>query len=661
MTGTLIPTIAPYGTWASPIDAAMVAAGAKPLSSPAFDGDAIVWIEGVPAEGGRMTLMRDQHGRRTSVTPAPFNLRTRVHEYGGGAFAVDQGIAYFSNFIDNAIYRLAPGTEAVVLTDDRRRRYADLTVDRARQRLLCVCEDHRIQAKEPRASLVALNFEPGNGHIAPPRELVAGHDFYAAPRLSPDGGTLAWLCWNHPLMPWDGAALWIARVADDGALVDARHIAGGADESLCMPVWSPAGVLHVVSDRTGWWNIHRVDGEYLTNVCPMDAEFGVPAWEFGESLYGFSDADTIIATSIRDGACSLLSIDARTGAWAAIDTGFSFLDDVQVGADHAVALAASETTPIQAVCIDLASGHHRVLSTSVEHLPSPRYLSTPRRIRFASADGRNVSAVFYPPKNDDWRAPTGECPPVIVQSHGGPTTMTNSALRLGNQFWTSRGFAVLDVDYGGSSGYGRAFREVLRGRWGIVDVEDCVAAALYVANHAWVDRDRMAIRGGSASGFTTLCALAFHDVFKAGASAFGVADLATFVQDTHKFESRYADFLFGPAENHARVFADRSPYLHADRIRAPMIFFQGMDDRVVPPSQSETMVRALRERGIPVAYLPFEGEGHGFRRFESLRRIPEAELDFYSRVFGFVPADRVEPVEIDGLPAPTRPPAESAS
>ncbi len=636
------PTIAPFGSWKSPFSAQQLAAGTRPLSAPQIDGGHVYWLEGLAAEGGRVAAVRaGPDGTSTVVTPAPFNVRSRVHEYGGGALLVTGGTLYFSNHADNLVYRQTGESAPQALTSNSLHRHADFVLDTRRQRLIAVREDHSQTGQEARNSLVAIGLAGGEP------ELTGGFDFYAAPRLSPDGRQLAWLCWNHPQMPWEGSELWLADVGDDGNLARARRIAGGPDESLCQPLWSPRGELFVVSDRSGWWNLHRVAGEALQAVCPMQAEFGQPQWVFGQAMFGFTGDDEIVATFIEQGLSKLIRIDLAGGRAHAIDTLFTDLDDLRAGPGFVVAVAGSPSAPEQVVRIAAASGAHRVLARSVDDLPDAGDLSLPESLRYPSRDGRVAHAFFYPPCNGDFVAPAGELPPLIVMSHGGPTSMSSSTLRLPVQYWTSRGFAVLDVNYGGSSGFGRAYRNLLKGRWGVVDVEDCVAGARHLAESGRVDRERMAIRGGSAGGFTTLCALTLHRMFKAGASYYGVSDLKALDDDTHKFESRYNTYLIAPPPERERLYAERSPALHADRLSCPVIFFQGLDDKVVLPAQSEMMVEALKARGIPVAYLTFEGEGHGFRRRETIQRTLEAEASFYAQVFGFALADPVEPVDIE--------------
>jgi dipeptidyl aminopeptidase/acylaminoacyl peptidase len=620
------------GTWPSPVSAARVAAGSKPLSSLRIDGARIHWLEGLPEEGGRVAAMVSAPGASLPrlITSAPLNVRTRVHEYGEGAYAVAGETLYLSNFADNLVYRQDAEGVARPITRDSAQRHADFELDAARRRIIAVREDHRAGSHEARNSLVAIACEG----TADPVELAAGHDFYAAPRLSPDGRRLAWLAWNHPSMPFFDTELWLADIAADGVLVAPRRIAGGIGESLAQPQWSPDGCLVVVSDRSGWWNLYRVDAhDALEALCPMNAEFAHPQWVFGRNMFGFNGANEIIATCIEQGVSRLGRIDLATRRWTPIASACTDIEELRVGPGFFAIIGGSPMMPRQVVRIDLASGASAVLASSVDELPDAGFLSAAQAIEFPSARGRTAYAFYYAPTHPDFVGPQGERPPLVVTSHGGPTSSTNTSLRLNVNFWTSRGFALVDVNYGGSTGYGRAYRELLQHAWGIVDVEDCVAAARHLAGRGLVDARRMAIRGASASGFTTLCALIFHDVFKAGASYFGVSDLAGLDADTHKFESRYTSYLVARSD-----YAARSPLAHADRLNSPVIFFQGLDDKVVTPAQSESMVAAMKRRGVPVEYHAFEGEGHGFRKAATIERCLEAELAFYGRVFGFGPA-----------------------
>ena len=635
------PIVAPFGTWASPITAARVAAGVRPVASPRLVGDRVLWLQSLPEEGGRIALATaGADGRARIVTPAPFNVRTRVHEYGGGAFAAAGDTIWFSNFADNLLYTQAGDAPPVALTSDGRERHADLELDARHVRLVAVREAHG-PAGEPRNTLVGIALD-GSGATT----LAHGADFYASARVSPEGRRLAWLQWNHPDMPWQGTELWLAAIADDGTLAHARRVAGGRDESLCQPVWAPDGRLHVVSDRSGFWNLYRLEVGGLVPVLPMAAEFGLPMWVFAQSSYGFNGPHEIVATCRENAISRLLRIDLRSGAATTVATPFDDIAELRVGPGFALVEAGSPTQTTCIARIDLDDGAATVLARSADDLPDASLLSAPRAISYPSADGRTAHAFHYPPCNAGYAGPAGERPPLIVIIHGGPTAMTTSTLRLSTQFWTSRGFAVLDVNYGGSTGFGRAYRQLLSGQWGIVDVEDCIAGARHLVEQGLVDGERLAIRGGSAGGYTTLAALAFHDVFKAGASHYGVGDLRALDADTHKFESHYTNDLLAPLPERERLYRERSPLLAADRLSCPVIFFQGLDDKVVPPAQAEAMVAALQARGIPVAYLPFEGEGHGFRRKETVQRALEAELSFYAQVFGFEPGDDIERVPL---------------
>jgi dipeptidyl aminopeptidase/acylaminoacyl peptidase len=632
---------APYGAWASPISAAMVAAGSTPLSFPAIDGRSIYWIEGRASEGGRNVIVRlTEDGTRADLNPAPWNARSRVHEYGGRAYVIIDDCVYFSHYADNQIYRVRHGDTPQAVTRGVNRRYADFAYDRRRNRLIAVCEDHSQPGVEAVNGLVAIGLPSGEETI-----LAEGCDFYASPRLSPNGRQLAWLSWNHPNMPWDGCELWLATFDETGQLVDQKKIAGGESESIFQPEWSPDGRLHFVSDRSGWWNLYRADIGTITPLCPGAAEFGRAQWQFGMTMYGFAGDGGIICTCMRDGVFELAHLDGRGGKLVPLDTPYMDVQDIVIGNGFAVLVAGSATCPYEVTRLDLQTGETKVLAQSVATLPAAGYLSTPRTMRFPTTGGEIAHAFYYPPANADFAGPANEAPPLIVISHGGPTSVATNTLKLSTQFWTSRGFALLDVNYRGSVGFGRKYRDALNGGWGIVDVDDCECGARFVSEQNLADPERLIIRGASAGGFTTLCALAFRNTFKAGASHFGVADLASLAADTHKFESRYEIRLVGSAV----LYAERSPAQHPERISCPMIFFQGLDDKVVPPAQSEIMADALRARGVPVAYVTYEGEGHGFRKAENIRRTLEAEWYFYSLVFGFELPEKITPVEIENL------------
>jgi dipeptidyl aminopeptidase/acylaminoacyl peptidase len=477
---------------------------------------------------------------------------------------------------------------------------------------------------------------------------VDGNDFYAAPRVSPDGNQVAWLAWDHPRMPWQGTELWLAEIAPDGAFVNGRLVAGGEDESVCQPEWSPSGELHFVSDRSGWWNLYRYAGGVVQPVYEMQAEFGAPHWTFGGSMYGFDGDGGIVCTFIEDGVSRLARL--RGGVLEPIDNPYQEIRELRVDGSKVALLGGAPTIALELASIGLAGGAREVLARSIEQLPNAGYLSVPRSISYPSVGGRTAHAFHYPPANRDFELPAGELPPLIVIGHGGPTGMATSTLKLATQFWTSRGFAVLDVNYGGSTGFGRAYRDLLKGQWGVIDVEDCVEGARWLAAQGLADPGRLLVRGSSAGGLTVLNALIFHDVFRAGASYYGVSDLKGLDADSHKFESHYNEYLVAPAPQADAVYRERSPINHTGKLRRPMIFFQGLDDKVVPPQQSQVMVDALAARGVPVAYITLEGEGHGFRKADSIVRTLEAELYFYLRIFGIAAPQGLAPIAIANLP-----------
>ncbi len=637
---------APYGSWKSPITPDLITSASIRLGTTVIEGDDTYWLEGRPTEGGRNVLVhRTPDGTTKDLTPQPFNVRTRVHEYGGGDYTVNNGVIYFSNFADQRVYRLTPGSTPEPITPESMRRFADYTFDQRRNRLICVCEDHTDTTREAVNTLVSIPLD-GSGRV---EELVAGNDFYSTPRLSPDEAQLAWLTWKHPNMPWDGTELWVGDIID-GQIVAGRRVAGGPRESIFQPAWSPDGILHFVSDRTGWWNLYRLqDGTYHP-LCERDAEFGMPQWVFGMSSYGFVSPERIVCRYTQHGNEHLASLDTTNGTLDTIHVPFTLVREVLVSPSRVIFRGASPDTPLSVVQFDLDSTETTILRSSSSAAVDAAYLSMPHAIEFPTEHEQTAHAFFYPPRNRDFVAPSDELPPLLVMSHGGPTSATTSMLNLEIQFWTSRGFAVVDVNYGGSTGYGRAYRERLNGQWGIVDVDDCINAANYLVKRRDVDGNRLAITGGSAGGYTTLCALTFRDTFKAGGSHYGIGDIESLLADGHKFESRYDSTLIGPYPQSKALYRERSPLYHVDSLSVPVIFFQGSEDKVVTPNQAESMVAALRTKGVPVAYLLFEGEGHGFRRAENIKRALEAEFYFYSRVFGFTPADQIEPVEIENMP-----------
>ena len=651
-----MPTVAPYGTWTSPLPARAVAAGELRLSAVDVDGGLsavasaeagdIYWVEGRPQEGGRNVLVRRAlDGSIADVTPPGSNVRTRVHEYGGKAYAVSGRVVYYANFADGRIYRGdAP------LTPEGKWLYADFELDPHRRRLICVREDHTQTGREAINTIVGVNVESGECDV-----LAEGYDFYSTPRLSPDGSQLAWICWRHPRMPWDGTELWVARVTASGALEDHTRIAGGDTESIYQPGWSPDGMLYFSSDRNGWWNLYRSDRANRSDrsVVPVleqplpGAEFGRPEWVFGTATWSFAGPSRLVVTYTRRGRWHLATIDVASGTLEGPPEGGHYVQKIDLQphdwltatATHAVLTAGSATGPDAVVRVDLANGAVETIRSASTVALDSRDISVAQPIEFATTGGLTAHAFYYPPHNSAFTAPAGERPPLIVITHGGPTAATKPTLTLEVQFWTTRGFAVVDVNYGGSSGYGREYRERLNGKWGIVDVDDAINATRYLAAEGMADAGRLIIRGGSAGGYTTLAALTFHPgVFKAGASYYGISDLEVLEVDTHKFESRYSHSLIGPYPERKDIYYERSPIHFVDRLASPLILFQGLEDKVVPPNQSQMMADALRAKGLPVVYLTFEGEQHGFRKAETIIACLEAELKFYGDVFNFLPA-----------------------
>jgi dipeptidyl aminopeptidase/acylaminoacyl peptidase len=643
---TIMTHIASFGSWKSPITSDLIVSESIKFEQVVLDGSDMYWIERRPAENGRSVIVqRTKDGNRTDMLPLPFNARTSVHEYGGGSYTVSDGSIYFSNFSDQHLYRLIPGSTPQPIAFMEQMRSADYVIDHRRNCMICVREDHTLSDLEPANTLVSVSLD-GSGKS---QVIVSGSDFYSSPRISPDGSFLAWLTWNHPNMPWDSTELWVGKIGEDGSIIQSQCITGNAHESIFQPEWSAEGILHFVSDRTGWWNLYRWQDGKVIALYEMEAEFGVPQWVFGYSTYAFVSSHAIVCSFIKQGTAYLGYLDTTTGKLDYIGSPYSRIEWVHASPDHAVFICSSPTECSAVVKLDLDTFSIQVLHQSYEARIAADYLSIAEPIEFPTEHGLTAYAFFYPPKNRDYTAPPGEFPPLVVESHGGPTGMTYSELDLGIQYWTSRGIAVLDVNYGGSTGYGRTYRQRLEGQWGVIDVDDCVNGARYLVEQGLVDGNRLAITGGSAGGFTTLCALTFRNVFKAGASHYGISDLEALVRDGHKFESHYEHRLIGPYPERRDLYHTRSPINFVDRLSCPIIFFQGLEDKVVPPNQAELMVAALRVKKMPVAYITFEGEQHGFRQAKNIKRALDTELYFYSRVFNFTPADAVELVHIENL------------
>jgi dipeptidyl aminopeptidase/acylaminoacyl peptidase len=636
--------ITPYGSWKSPITTGLMTAQTISPGKVTIDGRELYWLEGRPLEGGRYALVRLTPGKDPEdCLPKEFNVRSRVHEYGGGAFTVFEGCIYFVNFKDQHVYVQKPTETPSLLTPTEGFRYADFAIDHLRNRLICVREDHTAPG-ETANTIVAISLSgQDNGTV-----MIAGDDFFSNPRLSPDGSHLAWLCWNHPNMPWDGCELWVAEVNQDGSLVNKVRVAGGKDESIFQPEWSPESVLHFISDRSGWWNLYRL-GEGLVPLCPMEADFGVPQWEFDTRTYDFISGNDLLCTFTQEGIWKLARLSTVTKTLTPIDLPYTEYSTIHTGDGFATMEVASACEPRTLIRLDLTTGQTVVLRRSFEPTLDPGYFSLPQAVEFPTENNQIAHAFYYAPTNPDYKAPEGELPPLMVVSHSGPTSSASTALRYGLQYWTSRGFAVLDVNYGGSSGFGRAYRQRLNGNWGIVDVDDCCNGARWLAAQGLVDPKRLAIRGGSAGGYTTLAALTFRNVFSAGASHYGICDLEAMATDAHKFESHYLDNLIGPYPESKELYKARSPIHHLQNLATPLILFQGEEDKVVPASQSRMMFEAVRAKKIPVAFLMFAGEQHGFRQAANIQRSYEAEYYFYSRIFKFNLSEAIEPVCIENL------------
>jgi dipeptidyl aminopeptidase/acylaminoacyl peptidase len=597
----------------------------------------IHWLEARPSEAGRQVVMAARPGGGCEeLSRAGENVRTRVHEYGGGDYRVSGGELFTVRFEDQRLYRGAgpmspPG-----------RHYADMVRSPDGNWLVAVEEVPR-SGQEPENRLVAFDLSGAGGA---PQVLAGGHDFFSTPCFAPDGSELAFIAWDHPDMPWDATRLYRMAWGEAGSRGQAHGVAGGSSESVVQPRYSPAGALTFVSDRSGWWNLYQDAGSEFRPLCARAAEFAGPHWVFGMRSYDFVDAHRILCAYREPGGDRLGLLDTETGAVE--DVRIPMTDVVGLATEGGMAgiVAAGRTSPAAVYTLDCGTGALECLRSSLDGAWDDRWGAEPEAIEFPTEAGLTAHAFFYPPRHPEVEGPRQSRPPLLVKSHGGPTSQATAGLDLRIQYWTSRGFAVVDVNYGGSTGYGRAYRERLAGSWGIVDVLDCVNASRWLASEGRVDEGRLAISGGSAGGFTTLCALTFHDHFGAGASHYGVGDLEALARDTHKFESRYLDKLIGPYPEASDLYRARSPVHHTEQLNCPVVFFQGLEDRVVPPSQAEAMVAALARRALPHAYVTFEGEQHGFRRAENIATALDGELYFYSRVFGFEVERRPDVLQI---------------
>jgi dipeptidyl aminopeptidase/acylaminoacyl peptidase len=639
------PVVAPYGSWDSPLRAEVLSGGRVAMSDLRSVDGRLYWTETIPSAGGISGLFTAAAAESgTRVSPEGVNVRTRVHEYGGAPFVASGGHVYYSNYADQRLYTFGSDGNATALTPVGYR-YADCAATPGTTALICVREDHT-DPKEVRNAIVRIPLPAagGAGEV-----LYAASDFVAYPRPSPDGRRLAFIAWNHPNMPWDGTELHVAELAKDG-LATLTTVAGGATESVLEPQWDADGTLYFLSDRGGYWNLYARQGADSRLVWQRAAEFAGPLWTLGQANYVLMGDGHAVARFSEAGSDRLAVIDLHHSTAHILDLPYvEFSNLTRLDSRHIAALVGSSDSPPAIMRIDVLHGSATTLrSAGATPLPKDS-ISVAKAIDFPVAAGGVAHAFFYPPRNAGFAAPSGTLPPLLTFVHGGPTAQATAAFAARIQFWTSRGFAVVDVNHRGSSGFGRDFRRQLNGKWGVVDVEDAIAAVRYLGKIGAADPARTALSGGSAGGYTVLNALSSSDVFKAGADYYGISDITALARDTHKFESRYLDSLIGPYPAAKSVYESRSPLNHLDGFEVPLIVLQGADDPVVPPNQSERIVDALRKRGVPVAYLLFPGESHGFRKPENTTRALQAELSFYGQVFGFEPADSLPPLKIEGL------------
>jgi dipeptidyl aminopeptidase/acylaminoacyl peptidase len=644
------PVISPHGSWDSPLRAEVLSSGRVAMGDLRSVDGRLYWTETMPSAGGISGLFSAAaEDSGTRISPEGVNVRTRVHEYGGAPFIATGGHVYYSNYADQRLYELGPDGKASALTPVGYR-YADCVgIQRgaaSNDALLCVREDHT-DPKDVRNTLVRIPLPAGGaGEV-----LYSGSDFVAFPRPSRDGRRLAFIAWNHPNMPWDGTELQVAELGKDG-LGEPTTIAGGRAESVLEPQWDTDGTLYFISDRGGYWNLYSAKGHESRPVWQREAEFATPLWTLGQANYVLMGDGHAVARFSERGSDRLAVIDLHRGTARVLDLPYvEFSHLARLDSRHIAALVGSVDAPPAIMRIDIVQASVTLLRSAGSSPLPKESVSIAKPIDFPVADGQVAHALYYPPRNAGFVAPTGTLPPLLTFVHGGPTSQATAAFAARIQFWTSRGFAVVDVNHRGSSGFGRDFRRQLDGNWGVVDVVDAIAAVRYLGKTGAADPARTAISGSSAGGYTVLNALSSSDVFKAGADYYGVSDMTALAQDTHKFESRYLDSLIGPFPAAKSVYESRSPLNHLDGFKAPLIVLQGGDDPIVPPNQSERIVDALRKRHVPVAYLLFPGESHGFRKPDNITRALQAELSFYGQVFGFTPADALPPLTIEGLPS----------
>ena len=620
-----------YGSWPSPVSAELITRAAPGLNFVQSHEQCLYWVESRPWDAGRCVIMqRNEQDKIIDLLPSPFSHHSSVHEYGGMAYTIHDAYLYFVNAADQRIYRQHLDTlgTPIAITQKGPWRFADLIVDAQHQRLIAVCEEHQDQ-QEAENYLVTIALNDDRASI---KKLQSGADFYAYPRLSPDQTRLCWIQWSHPNMPWDSSELCLANLSQTG-ISKPRVIAGSqGDEAIFQPHWSPDNNLYFVSDKTNWWNIYRFDGSKNIPVLALDGEFAIPLWQFGMATYDFIDTNTIACLWTDKGLWHSGFIDIATAQLSPIISPYSSMHALTCHQGCLYTIAGAAALPNQLISINQEAVITTIYAPATLDVETTN-LAQPTSIFFPSGNHQMVHAFFYHPTSASYCGQANELPPVIVMCHGGPTGATDSGLNLKLQYWTSRGFAVVDINYRGSTGFGRTYRQALGGAWGLADVEDTQNAVHYLAQQKKIDAQRCLIRGGSAGGYTVLSALTFTDTFKAGASLYGIGDLETLATDTHKFESRYLDSLIGPYPERKDIYIARSPIHHAEGLNCPVIFLQGLEDKVVPPNQAEMMVELLRSKGIKVAHVTFADEGHGFRKAKNIIQAMEAELAFYQQVF----------------------------
>jgi len=617
----------PYGTWKSPVSSQLITADSVTLDELQLHSSGTYWLERRPAEQGRCVIVQHNNGINTDLFDSPYSARSRCNEYGGGVYCIGNNGLYFVNDSDQNIYFCSSSSSPIAITNDDCS-YADLQFDEQFQRIICVQQDNNPDFHEEQNSLIAIDLQSYSIST-----LHSGNDFYASPRLNHCGKQLSWLCWNHPDMPWDKTTLYLSGIDSKHQLHNTKIIQHPESDntSFFQPQWSPNDQLYFVSDLSGWWNLYRYHNNLIETVSHEQLEFGLPQWVFAQSSYAFTNNSTILCAPIDDGIASLVLLDTKTGSLKTINEKWNNFSSIQAMGDHYGFIAASAQSFPEV--ISLQCDQALTLQRSCQTQLDAGYYSYAQTVHFDTRHNDRAFAIYYAPTNKDYPVPLDEKPPLIVLCHGGPTAMADPSLDMRKQYWTSRGFALLDVNYSGSTGFGRAYRERLNGKWGLRDAEDCCDAAQHLVDMGLADAQRLIIKGGSAGGYTVLCALTFHQTFSAGASYYGIGDLESLMIETHKFESHYLDRLVGSYPENKNEYQKRSPINYVEQLSCPVIFFQGTEDKVVPKEQAEKMFTALKNKGIPVAYMPFEGEQHGFRKAETIQQALDSEYTFYSKVF----------------------------